>query len=105
LVHFNIGKGCPTGWTDNQFLYNPFKAIIALEDLEGRPLFVNPALCSMLGPSEEEMRGKYCVDFSPREGAELISGDLSIDSRLQQGTTIRARVPLSPRTKSARAGE
>ena len=54
MVHFNIGKGCPTGWTDNQFLYNAFKAIIALEDLEGRPLFVNPALCSMFGPSEEE---------------------------------------------------
>jgi len=105
LVHFNIGKGCPTGWTDNQFLYNPFKAIIALEDLEGRPLFVNPALCSMVRPSEEETRGKYCVDFSPRGGAELVGGDLSIDSRLQQGTTIRARVPLSPRTKSARAGE
>jgi len=54
LVHFNIGKGCPTGWADNQFLYNPFKAIIALEDLEGRPLFVNPALCSMRRPSERK---------------------------------------------------
>ena len=59
----------------------------------------------MLGPSEEEMRGKFRVDFSPREGAELVGGDLSIDSHLQQGTTIRARVPQSPRTKSARAGE
>jgi PAS domain-containing protein len=74
------------------------KAIIALEDLEGRPLFVNPATCSMLGSSEEEMRSKYCVDSSPRDGAELVGGDLSIDSHLQQGTAIRARVPLSPGT-------
>ena len=44
----------------------------------------------MLGPSEEEMGGKCWVDFSPREGAELVGGDLSIDSHLQQGTTIRA---------------
>src|SRR5579864_8267785 len=43
---------------------------IALEDLEGRPLFVNPALCSMLGFSEEEMRTKHCVEFSPPEDAK-----------------------------------
>jgi len=42
---------------------------IALENLEGQPLFVNPALCSMLGFSEEEMRRKHCVDFSPPEDA------------------------------------
>lgn len=43
---------------------------IALEDLEGRPLFANPALCSMLGFSEEEMRSKHCVEFSPPEDAK-----------------------------------
>ena len=43
---------------------------IAVENLEGQPLFVNPALCSMLGFCEEEMRGKHCIDFSPREDAE-----------------------------------
>jgi len=30
---------------------------------------VNPALCSMLGFSEKEMRKKPCVDFSPPEDA------------------------------------
>jgi PAS domain S-box-containing protein len=43
---------------------------IALESLEGQPFFVNPALCSMLGFSEEEMCGKHCVQFSPPDDAE-----------------------------------
>src|SRR5215469_18907907 len=43
---------------------------IALEDLNGRLLFVNPALCLMLGFSEEELLSKHCVEFSPREDAE-----------------------------------
>jgi len=43
---------------------------IALEDLEGQALFVNPALCSMLGFTEEEMRQKHCRDYSPPEDAE-----------------------------------
>ena len=41
-----------------------------MENLEGQPLFVNPALCSMLGFSEEELRTKHCVQFSPLEDAE-----------------------------------
>lgn len=43
---------------------------IVLENLEGQLLFVNPAFCSMLGFSEEELRSKHCVDFSPPEDAE-----------------------------------
>jgi PAS domain S-box-containing protein len=43
---------------------------IALENLDGQPLFVNPALCAFLGFSEEELRNKHCVDFSPSEDAE-----------------------------------
>ena len=53
--------------------YDAFRASaigIVLEDLEGQPLFVNPALCSMLGFSEEELRRKHCVDFSPTEDAQ-----------------------------------
>jgi PAS domain S-box-containing protein len=58
---------------DEQLFLNAFKASpvgIALEDLEGRPLFANPALCSMLGFTEEELRRKHCVEFSPPEDAE-----------------------------------
>jgi len=63
---------------DGQLFYDAFRASpigIALENLEGQPLFVNPALCSMLGFSEEEMRNQPCVDFSP-------SGDAGKDSAL-----------------------
>jgi PAS domain S-box-containing protein len=58
---------------DTQFFRDVFNASpvgIAVESLEGQPLFVNPAFCSFLGFSEEELRNKHCVDFSPREDAE-----------------------------------
>ena len=57
----------------NRLFYDAFVASpigIAVEDLEGRLLFVNPALCTLLGFSEEEMRKKHCVEFSPPEDAE-----------------------------------
>lgn len=41
---------------------------------------------------------------SMRERLKLVDGNLSIDSQLLRGTTVRARVPLSPRTESAKAG-
>lgn len=62
----------PETQLDGQLLYGVFQTCplgIALENLEGQPLYANPALCSMLGFSEEEMRGKHCVEFSPPEDA------------------------------------
>ena len=41
---------------------------------------------------------------SMKERLKLVDGHLSVDSKPQAGTTIRARVPLTPRMKSARAG-
>ena len=58
---------------DTQLFRDVFNASpigIAVENLEGQPLFVNPAFCSMLGFGAEELRGKHCVDFSPPEDAE-----------------------------------
>jgi PAS domain S-box-containing protein len=58
---------------DTQLFNDVFNASpigIAVENLEGQPLFVNPAFCSFLGFSEEELRNKRCVDFSPHEDAE-----------------------------------
>jgi len=58
---------------DNEVFYLAFSASpigIAVETLEGQPLFVNPAFCSMLGFSEEELRNKRCVDFSLPEDAQ-----------------------------------
>jgi PAS domain S-box-containing protein len=56
---------------------------IAVENLEGQPLFVNPAFCSFLGFSEEELRNKHCVDFSPREDAEK---DWTLFQQLRAGS-------------------
>src|SRR5689334_14149762 len=58
---------------DSQLFLDVFNASpvgIVVEDLQGQPLFVNPAFCSFLGFTEEEMRGKHCVDFSPAEDAQ-----------------------------------
>jgi PAS domain S-box-containing protein len=74
---------------DDQLFLSVFQASpigIALEDLEGRPLFVNPALCSMLGFSEEEMRNKHCVEFSPPEDAEK---DWALFEQLRAGSIDR----------------
>src|SRR5579864_869904 len=56
---------------------------IAVENWEGQPLFVNPAFCSFLGFTEEELRNKHCVDFSPREDAEK---DWALFQQLRAGT-------------------
>jgi PAS domain S-box-containing protein len=56
---------------------------IAVENLEGQPLFVNPALCSMLGFSEEEMCNKHCVQFSPAEDAKK---DWALFQQLRAGS-------------------
>lgn len=79
------GKERPAG-VNCQLFYNAFRASpigIALEDLEGRPLCVNPALCSMLGFSEEELLNKHCVDFSPAEDAEK---DFALFQQLKSGS-------------------
>jgi PAS domain S-box-containing protein len=72
--------------SDAQFFYSLFKATpigIAVEDLEGRPLFVNPALCSMLGFSEEELRTQHCVQFSPSEDSQK---DWALFEQLRSGS-------------------
>ena len=62
---------------------------IAVESLEGQPLFVNPALCSMLGFSEQEMRNKHCVEFSPPEDAEK---DWDLFKQLLDGAIERYQI-------------
>ena len=77
--------GAQATLANSQLFYDAFKASpigIALEDMDGRPLFVNPALCSMLGFSEEELLSKHCVEFSPAEDAEK---DWVLFQQLQAG--------------------
>src|SRR5215472_3924568 len=84
-----MSEGVYGSGAEGRLFYDAFKASpigIALENLEGQPLFVNPALCSMLGYSEEEMRGKHCVEFSPAEDAEK---DWALFQQLRAGATDR----------------
>jgi PAS domain S-box-containing protein len=74
---------------DPQLFFEALKASpigIALENMEGRPLFANPALCAMLGFSEEELCRKHCVDFSPPEDANK---DWALFERLRSGLLKR----------------
>jgi len=52
---------------------------------------------------DEAMNGLGVGLVSMKERLKLVDGQLFIDSKIQQGTTIRASVPLSPRMKSAGA--
>jgi signal transduction histidine kinase len=52
---------------------------------------------------EEAMKGRGLGLTSIRERLKLVNGNLSVDSQLQHGTTIQARVPLVTGMKSAGA--
>ena len=67
-------------------VFNASPIGIAIENLDGQPLFVNPAFCSMLGFSAEEVYSKHCVDFSPPEDAEK---DLALFQQLRAGSIDR----------------
>src|SRR5262252_1068259 len=76
----------PTPKPDTQIFRDVFDASpigIAVENLDGQPLFVNPAFCSMLGFSAEELCSKHCVDFSPPEDAEK---DWALFQQLRAGS-------------------
>ena len=71
---------------DPQLFHDAFGASpigIVVEDLDGRPLFANPAFCAFLGLSPEELRHKHCVDFSPPEDAER---DWALFQQLRAGS-------------------
>jgi len=81
-----MGEAARTRTPDIELFRDVFNASpigIAVETLEGQPLFVNPAFCSMLGFSEEELRNKHCVDFSPPEDAEK---DWALFQQLRAGS-------------------
>src|SRR5215831_4527821 len=81
---------------------------IALEDTDGRLLFVNPALCTMLGYGEEELLGMSCAQFSNVEDhnnelprlEQLLNGSIEgyrMEKRFfrKDGTGIWGRVDIS----------
>lgn len=71
---------------DNELFSDIFSASpigIAVETLDGQPLFVNRAFCRFLGFSEDELRNKHCVDFSPPDDAEK---DWALFQRVRAGS-------------------
>jgi len=86
LYAFSMDEsGTQPARADAQVFFEAFIASpigIALENMEGRPLFANPALCAMLGFSEEEIREKHCIEFSPPEDAEK---DWALFEQLRRG--------------------
>ena len=73
VIHIVLKESVVHATADSQLLHDIFNASpvgIAVENFDGQPLFVNPAFCSFLGFTEEELRHKHCVDFSPAEDAE-----------------------------------
>ena len=86
LYTFAMAEGSRTLTQDTQLFRDVFNASpigIAVENLDGEPLFVNPAFCAMLGFSEEELHGKHCVDFSPPEDAQK---DWALFQQLRAGS-------------------
>jgi len=84
-----MGGASQSRTPDTQLFRDVFNASpigIVVENLEGQLLFVNPSFCSMLGFSEEELRQKHCVDFSPPEDAEK---DWAFFQKLRAGTIDR----------------
>ena len=52
------------------YLFQQVALGIAVEDLEGKILLANPALCSMLGYADDELCGMNCSEFSDPQDAE-----------------------------------
>jgi PAS domain S-box-containing protein len=52
------------------YLFEQASLGIAVEDLEGKLLLANPALCSMLGYTEKELRGMSCSEFANPEDSQ-----------------------------------
>src|SRR5215468_10384436 len=87
-----MGEAPQAGTPEAQLFRNVFNASpigIAVENLDGQPLFVNPAFCAFIGFSEEELRNKHCVDFSPPEDAEK---DWALFQQLKAGSIDHYRL-------------
>jgi PAS domain S-box-containing protein len=85
-IRLPVGRKSEAPTPKTKLFHDVFNACpigIAVEDLEGQLLFVNPAFCAFLGFSEEELRRQHCVDFSPPEDAEK---DWALFQQLRAGS-------------------
>jgi PAS domain S-box-containing protein len=65
-----------------RYLFEQASVGIALEDLEGKLLLANPALCSMLGYTEKELCDMSCSQFASPEDSQ---DDWALFQRLRAG--------------------
>ncbi len=65
-----------------QYLFEHASLGVAVEDLEGTLLLVNPALCSMLGYADDELCGMNCSQFANPEDSE---DDWALFQQLKEG--------------------
>ena len=68
------------------YLFEQASLGIAVEDLDGKLLLANRALCSMLGYGEDELCGKHCSDFANPEDSE---DDWALFQQLRAGVIDR----------------
>src|ERR1700758_1701041 len=64
------------------YLFEQASLGIAVEDLEGKLLLANPALCSMLGYTEKELCGMSCSEFANPEDSQ---DDWALFQQLRSG--------------------
>jgi PAS domain S-box-containing protein len=69
-----------------QYLFEQASLGIAVEDLEGKILLANPALCSMLGYRENELCGMNCSQFANPEDSQ---DDWALFQQLRAGVFDR----------------
>jgi PAS domain S-box-containing protein len=68
------------------YLFEQASLGIAVEDLEGKLLLANPALCSMLGYREDELCAMHCSEFANPEDSE---DDWALFQQLRAGVIDR----------------
>jgi PAS domain S-box-containing protein len=69
-----------------RYLFEEASLGIAVEDLEGKLLLANPALCTMLGYREEELCAMSCSDFANPEDSQ---DDWALFQKLRAGLIDR----------------
>ena len=74
-----------------RYLFEEAPIGIAIEDIDGKILFANPALCSILGYQVDEIVGMNCCQFSDPDAAPEDS-DWGLFQELRAGVTNTYRI-------------